>query len=98
MTCTEDTITLQRGTDLVLTGMLEDDAGDPINLTGYTATIDQHPSLGAAISITDAAAGEVEIIAQYATAWPTGRIMHLRVKISLEGRDTAFPKAWVEVT
>jgi hypothetical protein len=97
MTCTEDTITLQRGTDLVLTGTLEDEEGDPINLTGYTAALDQHPALGATISITDAAAGEVEIVAQYATAWTTGRIMHLRVKVSLAGRDTAFPKAWVEV-
>ena len=95
--CQSDTITLQRGSDLELTGVIEDEEGYPIDLTGRTVPLRQHAALGAVVTVTDAAAGEISITAQYADAWPAGRIMHFRLTDTIDGKDTSYPQVWVQI-
>lgn len=92
------TVTIYRGTDVRHKGILMDAEQNPIDLTGYDVRLlDASPELGAVLTVTDATAGEIEIVAEWQDAWKTGRFMSYRVQISLEGRDTAWPQVWIQV-
>lgn len=93
------TVTIQRGSDLRLTGSLVNADGTPIDLTGYTVVLfEATAELGAAVTVTDAAAGAVSIVAEWRDSWKSGRGMSFRVRItSPSGVDTAFPKLSVNV-
>lgn len=92
------TVTLQRGSDLVMSGVLRNADGTPINLTGYTVDLfEQSRDLNGSVTVTNAAQGEISIVAEWRDAWPSGRNMSFRVRIATGGRETAWPKVMVNI-
>lgn len=92
------TITIYRGSDIRHKAVVMDSAQNPIDLTGYDVRLfEASPELGATLTVTDAAAGEIEVSAQWQDAWKTGRFMSYRIQISLDGRETAWPQVWIQV-
>ena len=92
------TVTIFRGSDIAHKAIITDAQQNPINLTGYTVRLfEASPELGAVLTVTDAAAGEVEVSAQWQDTWKTGRFMSYRIQISLNGRDDAWPEVWIQI-
>lgn len=94
-----DQITINRGSDLTLTGTWRDASGAAMNLTGWDiAVFDAHHSLATmAVEWVNAAAGTYTARIDWSDSIPTGRIAHFRLRISKDGDDRSSPRIWVIV-
>lgn len=92
------TVTIYRGSDINQKNILADAQQNPIDLTGFDVRLfETSPELGATLEVTDAVAGEVTVSAQWQDSWKTGRHMFYSIQISMEGRDDAWPRVWIQV-
>lgn len=92
------TITIERGSDLVLETVLMDASRTAIDLTGYDVRLfEASDELDAVLTVTDAANGKVQVVAEWQDSWPTGQKMSFRIQISAGGRETAWPQVWVRI-
>lgn len=93
------TIRLSKYSDLRKSFVFRDQEGNPINLTGAVVDIaEQHPELGATITVTNAAQGEGTIVAERSDNWPMGKSMYFRVRISFGSSNLGWPLILVEIT
>lgn len=92
------TLTIYRGTDIRHRAVVTDAEQTPIDLLGYTvALFEASPELGATVTVTNAAAGEVEVSAEWRDEWKSGNRLSYRLRVSVNGRDTAWPPVIINI-
>jgi len=92
-------IIINRGECLHSTLSWTDENGAPIDITGRTFQLfDAQPEFTAQFTVTDAAAGQVEMRVADTSSLGLGRVNRFRVSMSLDGGcvDTT-PLIWIEV-
>lgn len=94
-----DTIHINLGSDLALSGVWRDENGVAMNMTGYVIDLfNAHPLLSdALINWTDASKGAFDLVCQHRSEWIKGRVMSFRVRVSVGSVDTSSPEVWVNV-
>jgi hypothetical protein len=92
-------ITINRGSDLTFTGVWRDQAGAPLNLTGWQiAVFEPHPSVAAmTVEWVNAAVGSYIARLQWNDAIPSGRVANFRLRVSQGADDRSSPQIWVGV-
>ena len=94
----EQTLTIFEGTDIRLPGTLTSADNSPIDLTGATVSLIAGSLSGATVTVTNAAAGQIVIAAEWSATWPEGRQSFLQVNVTTAGGEsTTFPKLWVKI-
>lgn len=92
-------ITINRGSDLTLTGVWRDATGAAMNLTGWTIEVfEPHPYAQAmTVEWVNAATGQYRAALPWSNAMATGRIANFRLRISRDGEDRSSPQIWIVV-
>lgn len=92
-------ITINRGSDLTLTGVWRDQAGQALDLSDWAiALFEVHPSLqGPTVEWIDAAAGSYRAHIPWNDQIRTGKVASFRLRISKDGEDRSSPQIWVVV-
>ncbi len=88
-----DVVVINPGSDLVINGVLTDDAG-PVNITGAVlSTFEVPPALlpHVTLLVTNAAAGALTLTIKWSLDFPRDIIMPLRVTLTQAGIVTAWP-------
>lgn len=92
-------ITINRGSDLTLTGTWRDEAGAAVNLTGWTiAVFEPHPSVQAiTVEWVNAALGQYRANLPWNDNIRSGRFANFRLRITNGQEDRSSPQIWVVV-
>jgi hypothetical protein len=98
MSSCDTSIALNRGSDIYHEFICKDDAGDPINMTGWTIALFEAETWLAAngvIAWTDQAAGEARLTAAWSSSTPAKTWFIARLTRTSDGFDDALPKVTV---
>ncbi len=92
-------ITINRGSDVTLTGTWRDQTGAAMDLTGWgIGAFEPHPSLEAmTVEWVDAAIGAYRVRIGWNDQIPHGKLAGFRLRISKDGDDRSSPKIWLVV-
>lgn len=96
----ENVIPIYRGSDCVFAGVLSDELGTPIDLTGGTiSAFEPSPVMAPhlTLAITNAVAGAYSGRIEWNDAFPNGQNMQFRLKFTIGGDDKTGPVVWVNV-
>ena len=69
-----------------------------VDLTGAVVDIaEQHPDLGASITVTNAAEGRARVFAEYSDAWAKARLMSFVIRYSFGTFNSAIDRIFVSI-
>lgn len=98
----DDEIPLNRGSDMPFEVEFQDDAGEPMDLTGATnvEVFEPHANLSGHVSVAlgpDPTLGIITGRIEWDGEFKDGRRMSFRVRCNLAGDDVSSPPIWVLV-
>ncbi|MFO6448911.1 hypothetical protein ACLBKU_17400 [Erythrobacter sp. NE805] len=93
-------ITINRGSDVTLTGSWRDETGEPMDLRDWNISAFQpHPSIsGMTVEWLDASTARYRVYIEWSDQIPHGKMAGFRLRISKDNAEVSSPKIWINVT
>lgn len=87
-------ITINRGSDVTLTGTWRGQNGQPLNLEGWSIdAFEPHPSLAEmVVEWVNAALGQYRVRIDWSSDIPHGKLANFRLIVSKDGDDRTSPR------